>query len=67
MEDRGLTREEALQRLEQFGPNELPQKAQQTLLAIEPVSFSTWGTLLGIALILIVVDELHKLMKHRKA
>ncbi len=38
-----------------------------TLLDIEPVSFSTWGTLLGIALILIVVDELHKLMKHRGA
>jgi len=36
-----------------------------TLLDLEPVSFATWGTLLAIALVLIVVDELHKLVKHR--
>ncbi|NVK02007.1 MAG: HAD-IC family P-type ATPase [Oceanospirillaceae bacterium] len=36
-----------------------------TLLDLEPVSFATWGTLLSIALVLIVVDELHKLVKHR--
>ena len=36
-----------------------------TLLDLEPVDLRTWFTLLGIALILIIVDELHKLLKHR--
>jgi magnesium-transporting ATPase (P-type) len=38
-----------------------------TLLDLEPVDLRTWFTLLGIALILIIVDELHKLLKHRAA
>ena len=38
-----------------------------SLLDLEPVDLTTWFTLLGIALILIIVDELHKLLKHRSA
>jgi len=34
MQERGLTRKEAALRLEKFGPNQLPQKAQQTLISI---------------------------------
>ena len=36
-----------------------------TLLDLEPVSGSTWISLLGIALILVIVDEMHKWLKHR--
>ena len=36
-----------------------------TLLDLEPVSGSTWVSLLGIALILVIVDEMHKWLKHR--
>ena len=38
-----------------------------SLLDLEPVDLTTWFNLLGIALILIIVDELHKLLKHRSA
>jgi len=34
------------------------------LLQLAPVSLSQWSSLLGIALFLIVVDELHKYFHH---
>jgi Ca2+-transporting ATPase len=36
------------------------------LLQITPVSLTQWSTLLGIALILIIIDELHKLVHNRR-
>ncbi|MDX2319392.1 MAG: HAD-IC family P-type ATPase [Moritella sp.] len=38
----------------------------QTLLQIKPVSFAQWSSLLGIALLLIGVDELHKWIDNRR-
>ncbi|PKH06184.1 HAD-IC family P-type ATPase [Moritella sp. Urea-trap-13] len=38
----------------------------QTLLQIKPVSFAQWSSLLGIALLLIGVDELHKWIDSRR-
>ena len=35
------------------------------LLALSPVSLQQWSGLLGIALLLIVVDELHKHFLHK--
>jgi len=34
------------------------------LLELAPVSFMQWSSLLGIAIFLIVVDELHKYFHH---
>src|SRR5210317_758730 len=41
MEELGLTRIEALARLEQFGPNELPVKAEQSLISIALSQFKS--------------------------
>lgn len=59
----GITFSQAAARRLEYGPNELPERKPpglSVILQVEPVTLLQWAQLLMIALILIVVDELHK-------
>jgi magnesium-transporting ATPase (P-type) len=68
----GLSAADVADRMARYGRNELPVKKATSpvtifLLQIEPVSFTLWLQLLGVALSLFIIDEGHKYLERRKA
>jgi hypothetical protein len=59
----GLSQQQADELFLKYGPNQLPEAklpGLSTVLELSPIRLHEWLILLGIALLLLLIEELHK-------